>query len=171
MAKLSAGVLLCRRSGKQLEVLLVHPGSPSWAKKDTGSWSIPKGEYSESDDAWVAAGREFREETGHDLPTATPIELGQVKYSNKVLSAWAIEGNVEAGAVKSNSFSMELPPKSGQTQEFPEVDKADWFGPAAARQKLVKGQVELVARLLEKLDLPMPTPERGENDSPQLTLL
>lgn len=167
MPKLSAGIVLYRRGDKGLEILLVHPGGPFWAKKDEGAWSIPKGEYGEGDDVLLAARREFREETGFDAPTGEPIELGQVKYGNKVLTAWSLGGSIDARRVKSNTFIMEWPPKTGRKQEFAEVDRAGWFAPAVAKQKLVKGQVELVDRLCEQLDV---SADDAENQS-QMTLL
>ena len=167
MPKLSAGIMLYREGNNGLEVFLVHPGGPFWAKKDEGSWSIPKGEYEEGDDVWAAARREFREETGFDAPAGEPAELGQVKYSNKALTAWSLAGSVDARRVKSNMFTMEWPPKTGRKQEFPEVDRAGWFPPAIAKLKLVKGQVELVDRLCEQLDV---SADEAENQS-QMTLL
>jgi predicted NUDIX family NTP pyrophosphohydrolase len=153
MPKLSAGILLYKKTSGKLEVFLVHPGGPFWAKKDEGSWSVPKGEYLEGDDAWQAAQREFREETGFEAPAGELIELGEVKYNNKLLVVWAMEGSVDARRVKSNTFTMEWPPKTGRKQDFPEVDRAGWFMPAYATRKLVKGQVELIDRLLLKLGI------------------
>jgi predicted NUDIX family NTP pyrophosphohydrolase len=159
--------MLYRHGDRGLEILLVHPGGPFWAKKDVGSWSIPKGEYAEGEDAFVAAKREFREETGFDAPDGQAGELGDVKYSNKVLTTWFLEGSLDARRVSSNTFTMEWPPKTGRKQEFLEVDRAGWFPPAIAKQKLVKGQVELVDRLCEQLDV---STDEAENQS-QMTLL
>jgi len=167
MPKLSAGIALYRTGGSGLEIFLVHPGGPFWAKKDLAAWSFPKGEYGEDEDALAAAKREFREETGFDLPAGDVAELGQVKYSNKVLTVWSLAGSIDARRVKSNTFTMEWPPKTGRTQEFQEVDRAGWFPPAIAKQKLVKGQVELVDRLCEQLDV---SADEAENQS-QMTLL
>lgn len=167
MPKLSAGIVLYRQSDGKLEVLLVHPGGPFWAKKDVGSWSIPKGEYMEDEEAFAAAQREFREETGFDLPEGDTVELGEVKYGNKLLTAWAAKGSFDARRVRSNTFTMEWPPKTGKTQEFPEVDRAGWFSLAQAKQKLVKGQVDLIDRLAEKLNVSVD----GEDASAQLSLL
>ena len=167
MPRLSAGILLYRRQGEGVELLLVHPGGPFWAKKDESSWSIPKGEYAEGDDELAAAKREFREETGFDAPAGEPAPLGQVKYSNKLLTVWAVPGSIDARRVSSNTFTMEWPPKTGKQQEFPEVDRAGWFQPAVAKQKLVGGQVELVDRLCEQLGI---SSEMGENPS-QMSLL
>jgi predicted NUDIX family NTP pyrophosphohydrolase len=153
--------------GQNLEILLVHPGGPFWAKKDAGSWSIPKGEYIDGEDPAAAARREFKEETGADVPAGELQSLGEVKYSNKLLSAWALKGSIDARRVQSNTFTMEWPPKTGRKQEFPEVDRAGWFQPAVAKQKLVAGQIELVDRLLEQLGI---SAEMGQNGS-QMTLL
>jgi predicted NUDIX family NTP pyrophosphohydrolase len=150
MPKRSAGLLLFRRSG-ELEIFLVHPGGPFWARKDDGAWSLPKGEYSEEEDALLAAKREFLEETGFRVE-GDFLPLGELKQpGGKVVTAWAVEGNIDAALVKSNTFSLEWPPKSGRTQEFPEVDRAAWIPVAMARVKLLKGQVEFVDRLLEEL--------------------
>jgi predicted NUDIX family NTP pyrophosphohydrolase len=167
MPRLSAGIMLYRSRGRGTEILLVHPGGPFWASKDLGAWSIPKGEYDEGEDALAAAAREFKEETGFDLPAGHASPLGDVKYSNKLVTAWAVEGSIDARRAHSNTFTMEWPPKTGRKQEFPEVDRAGWFAPAVAEQKLVKGQVELVARLCEQIGVSLDT---GEN-SPQMTLL
>ncbi len=167
MPKLSAGIMLYRKRAAGIEILLVHPGGPFWAKKDIGAWSIPKGEYTEDEDAFVAAKREFKEETGSDAPSTKAFELGQVKYSNKLLTAWALEGSLDARRISSNTFTMEWPPKSGRKQEFDEIDRAGWFLPADAKQKLVSGQVELVERLCEQLDV---SADSGENPT-QMSLL
>ena len=137
---------------------MVHPGGPFWAKKDQGSWSIPKGEYGEDENPQEAAEREFEEEVGQKPPQGDKLALTEVKYSNKVVNVWAIEGEVDAKKVKSNTFTMEWPPRSGQKVEFPEVDKGDWFDLATAAEKLVKGQVPLIEELakIKKLDSPTP---------------
>lgn len=158
--------MLYRQSGEELEVLLVHPGGPFWAKKDAGSWSVPKGEYVQGEDPWAAARREFKEETGFDAPQRDPLELGEVQYNNKKLTVWAMAGNLDARWVQSNTFIIEWPPKTGRKQDFPEVDRAGWFTPGYAKEKLVKGQVELIDRLCEKLGVPA----EASGDS-QLTLL
>jgi predicted NUDIX family NTP pyrophosphohydrolase len=149
--KQSAGILLYRKTHKELEVLLVHPGGPFWAKKDTGAWSIPKGEFSEDEAPLAAAKREFGEEVGSPTPAGDYTELGSTKYSNKTVSAWACEADLNLASFKSNTFTMEWPPKSGQQQEFPEVDKAAWFSLGKAKTKLVKGQVALLENLADKL--------------------
>ena len=130
------------------EVLLVHPGGPFWAKKDAGAWSSPKGEY-EDDDARACALREFEEELGTPLPAGAELsELGTVKLkSGKQITAFAVEGDLDADAISSNTFTMEWPPRSGRTREFPEVDRAAWFGLEEAREKLNPAQAELLVRL------------------------
>jgi predicted NUDIX family NTP pyrophosphohydrolase len=152
LPKRSAGILLYRAGQGGVEVLLVHPGGPFWAKKDLGAWSIPKGEYQQGEDPLAVAVREFEEETGQRPPAATPLELGTVRQrGGKVLDAWALAGDLDTGATSSNTFTMEWPPRSGQRREFPEVDRAGWFDPATAREKLVAAQAELVDRLLAAL--------------------
>ncbi|HLY42577.1 MAG TPA: NUDIX domain-containing protein [Terracidiphilus sp.] len=147
MAKQSAGILLYRRKAGALEVFLVHPGGPFWMKKDLGAWSIPKGEYTFGEDPLAAAKREFLEETGFELPTATPRDLGQVTLaSGKVVKAWAVEGDCDC-AIRSNTFSMEWPPKSGKYQEFPEVDRAEWFAVDRAHDKINPAQCAFLDRL------------------------
>ena len=130
------------------EVLLVHPGGPYWAKKDAGAWSIPKGEY-EDDDPRACARREFEEELGSPLPADAELtELGIVKLkSGKQITAFAVEGDLDAEAISSNTFTLEWPPRSGRTQEFPEVDRAGWFDLETAREKLNPAQAELLVRL------------------------
>jgi predicted NUDIX family NTP pyrophosphohydrolase len=157
MAKLhSAGVLLYRRHGGLLQVLLIHPGGPYWARKDEGAWSIPKGEYADTEDALAAARREFTEETGF-AAEGSFLPLGAVNQrSGKMVHAWALEGDVDPARLRSNMFRMEWPPKSGLQQEFPEVDRAAWFDPATARRKLIPGQVPLVDTLVALLDAGSP---------------
>lgn len=148
MAKFSAGIVLYRRRGESLEVLLVHPGGPFWFKKDLGAWSIPKGEYEPGDDPLQAARREFQEETGFDVPAGALQPLGDVKLvSRKTVSAWALEGECDASATRSNLFSMEWPPKSGKMQEFPEVDRAEWFSLPKAHEKIHTAQSAFLDRL------------------------
>ncbi len=150
MPKLSAGIVLFRRRGTGVEVFLVHPGGPFWKNKDNGAWSIPKGEYSAGEDALAAARREFEEETGFACPQGDPVALGELKQAGgKVVSAWAVEGDCAAERIRSNMFEMEWPPKSGKTQQFPEVDRAGWFALPEARQKLVAGQHGFLDRLAE----------------------
>src|SRR2546429_599345 len=151
MAKTSAGVLLYRRAGKSLEVFLVHPGGPFWAKKDDGAWSIPKGEFARGQDPVEVAKREFEEETGFPLKGKLQA-LEPVKQAGvKIVYAWAVEGEIDASAIRSNTFSIEWPPHSGKTQEFPEVDRASWFDLDTAGRKFLKSQVPLLEQLQEKL--------------------
>jgi predicted NUDIX family NTP pyrophosphohydrolase len=129
-------------------VLLVHPGGPFWAKKDAGAWSIPKGEYDDGEDPRACAAREFEEELGSPLPAGALEELGTVKLrSGKQIVAFALAGDLDADAIHSNTFTLEWPPRSGRMQEFPEVDRAGWFGLDAAREKLNPAQAELLDRL------------------------
>jgi predicted NUDIX family NTP pyrophosphohydrolase len=153
MAKRSAAILLYRyRNG--LEVFLVHPGGPFWAKKDARAWSLPKGEYEADEDALTAAKRELLEETGFAIE-GNYVALGEVKQAGgKIVTAWAVEGDLDPEKVKSNLFQMEWPPKSGRMREFPEVDKAGWFSPALAAEKLVQAQTEFVTRLQYLLSNP-----------------
>jgi predicted NUDIX family NTP pyrophosphohydrolase len=152
VAKRSAGILLYRVAGGGPEVLLVHPGGPFWARRDGGAWSIPKGEYDDREDPRTCALREFEEETGTPLPPGELIELGSVKQKGgKLVHAWAAEGDLDADAVRSNTFTMEWPPRSGRTAEFPEIDRAGWFDVDTAREKLVPAQAAFVDRLLERL--------------------
>jgi predicted NUDIX family NTP pyrophosphohydrolase len=155
----SAGILLFRRSATSddgLEVLLAHPGGPFFAKRDDGHWSIPKGEPdADEEDLLAVARREFSEEVGTPPPEAgpggePPIDLGTiVQKGGKVVSAWAIEGDVDPDLAESNSFAMEWPPRSGRQQVFPEIDRVAWFSPADARRKLKSTQVPFVDRLVE----------------------
>lgn len=154
MARQSAGILLYRRAGAGgVEVLLVHPGGPFWAKKDAGAWSIPKGEYELGvEDPLACALREFEEETGTHLSGDDVVELGEiVQRGGKRVTAWAHEGDLDPATVHSNTFTMEWPPRSGRQAEFPEVDRAEWFDLEAARDKLVAAQAELVDRLAERV--------------------
>jgi predicted NUDIX family NTP pyrophosphohydrolase len=149
----SAGILLYRTRDGELEVLLVHPGGPFWARKDAGAWSIPKGEYGADEDPRACALREFEEETGTALPTGELIELGDIRQKGgKVVTAWAAEGDLDADAVRSNTFTMEWPPRSGRTAEFPEIDRAGWFDVETAREKLLPAQTELLDRLLGRFE-------------------
>jgi predicted NUDIX family NTP pyrophosphohydrolase len=151
MPKTSAGLLLFRRAPGGIEVFLVHPGGPFWAKKDAGAWSIPKGEYVQGEDPLDAARREFAEETGI-VPDGELVELGVVKQAGgKIVTAWAFEGDCDADAVHSNIFAMEWPPRSGRQQEFPEVDRAQWFDLETAEEKILKGQLDFIRRLRETL--------------------
>ena len=138
--KVSAGLLLFRRRPEGLEVFLVHPGGPFWAGKDEGAWSIPKGEYESHEDPFETAKREFQEETG-SVAVGQFIPLQDRRQpSGKVISAWAFEGDCDAEATTSNTFSIEWPPRSGQIQQFQEADRAAWFTPKVAKEKILKGQ-------------------------------
>jgi predicted NUDIX family NTP pyrophosphohydrolase len=133
-------------------VLLVHPGGPLYAKKDEEVWSVPKGELDDDEDHLRAAYREFEEELGMPPPDSKPIDLGSVKLkSGKLVCVWAVEGDLELTDFKCNTFTMEWPPKSGRMQEYPECDRADWFGLDQARQKLHPGQHIFLDRLIEQL--------------------
>ena len=149
MARRSAGILLHRRGPHGREVLLVHPGGPFWANRDDGAWSIPKGECDEGEEPLACALREFEEELGAPLEAVGRLlELGEVRQRNrKVVTAWAAEGDLDAAAMRSNTFTMEWPPRSGQVREFPEIDRAEWFGLARAREKLLEAQAAFVDRL------------------------
>ena len=151
MAKKSAGLLMYRRQEGNLEVFLVHPGGPEWIHRDMGAWSIPKGEYRPDEDPLAAAKREFEEETSFNAPGPFK-QLAPVKQpGGKVVAAWAFEGDRDATRVRSNTFSMEWPPRSGTQQTFPEVDRAAWFDIKEAKRKILKGQVPLLEELQHKL--------------------
>lgn len=151
MAAASAGILLHRRCGGTTELLLVHPGGPFWAKRDEGAWSIPKGELGEGEDPRECALRELAEELGDGLGLSPGdlTELGSVRQKGgKVVHCWAAEGDFDPASLRSNTFSIEWPPRSGRRREFPEVDRAAWFGPAEAKRRILASQAELVDRLL-----------------------
>ncbi len=151
MAKHSAGLLLYRRRPQALEVFLVHPGGPFWAKKDLGAWSIPKGEYAEGEDPLAAARREFEEETGFPAPD-NPMELGDLKQAGgKIVAAWAAEGDCDPARLVSNTCEIEWPPRSGRKIEIPEVDRAGWFAIDEARERILKSQLPFLDRLQQKL--------------------
>jgi predicted NUDIX family NTP pyrophosphohydrolase len=144
MARTSAGVLLFRRRGDGLEVLLVHPGGPLWAKKDEGAWSIPKGEIESDEDPLAAARREFEEELGSPV-SGEFVALAPIRQaSGKLVRAWAVEGEFDPSALTSGTFSMEWPPKSGRQQNFPEVDRVEWFTIDDAKRKINKAQIPLL---------------------------
>ena len=149
MSKASAGLLMYRMRGGRLEVLLVHPGGPFWAKKDKGAWFIPKGEINPGEDRLSAAQREFEEETGIK-PEAPFLPLGQVKHkSGKTVSAWAFVGTCDPSKLKSNTFTLEWPPHSGKKQEFLEIDRGSFFTLAEAREKILREESEFLLRLEE----------------------
>jgi predicted NUDIX family NTP pyrophosphohydrolase len=148
MAKKSAGLLLFRQGAEGLEVLLVHPGGPFWARKDEGAWSIPKGEFVEPEDPLTAAIREFEEETDA-RPAGEFLPLEPLKQpGGKLIYAWALRSDFDPASLKSNTFSMEWPPRSGQHQEFPEVDRAAWFRLDEARRKILPGQAGFLDQLM-----------------------
>ncbi len=152
MAKLSAGILLFRRRPASVEVMLVHPGGPFWAKKDLGAWSIPKGLADEGEDLLAAAKREFLEETGMTVDGEF-LDLGAHKQpGGKTVVAWACEADFDTAALKSNMFAMEWPPRSGRMAEFQEVDKAAWYAIDEALEKINKGQAAILAALVKRLD-------------------
>ncbi len=155
MGKQSAGLLLYRRRGNSLEVLLVHPGGPFWANRDLGAWSVPKGEYGADEPPLEAARREFREELGTEPTLAAEgeyIALDAVQQrGGKVVRAWAHEGDLDPAQVRSNRFTLEWPPRSGRRQEFPEIDRAEWFPVEEARRRILPGQLPLLEQLSEQL--------------------
>ena len=152
MAKVSAGILLFRRRPAGVEVMLVHPGGPFWAKKDLGAWSIPKGLADEGEDLLAAAKREFLEETGTAVEGEF-LDLGAFRQpGGKTIMAFACEADFDPAALRSNTFSLEWPPRSGKTAEFPEVDKAAWWSIAEALEMATKGQKPIIAALAERLD-------------------
>jgi predicted NUDIX family NTP pyrophosphohydrolase len=149
--KKSAGLLMFRRRGPALEVLLVHPGGPFFARRDAGAWSIPKGLVGEGETELAAALREFGEETRLAVPARELLALGEVRQSGgKLVVAWAFEGDCAAESVRSNTFTLEWPPGSGVQKEFPEIDRAEWFDLETARVKLNPAQVVLLERLVER---------------------
>jgi predicted NUDIX family NTP pyrophosphohydrolase len=152
MPRLSAALLLYRRRGGRLEVLLAHMGGPLWRNRDARAWSLPKGEYEAGEDPLTAARREFAEELGTAPPQGPTIDIGEVRQSGgKVVRAWALEGDLDASAIRSNSFELEWPRGSGRVRAYPEVDRAAWFDLQTAREKLVRAQVEFLDRLRERL--------------------
>jgi predicted NUDIX family NTP pyrophosphohydrolase len=161
----SAGILLFRRRGGEVEFLLVHPGGPFWRRKDIGAWSIPKGQIEAEEEARACAIREMEEELGPapELDPEQLIELGSIRQrAGKVVEAWAAEADFDPATLASNTFSMEWPPRSGSEQEFPEVDRAEWFEIEKAREKILPAQAELLDRLLERLES-----EDGERGVPE----
>ncbi|MFF7899309.1 NUDIX domain-containing protein [Streptomyces sp. NPDC088817] len=146
----SAGLLLFRRSGDGLEVLLGHMGGPFFARREAGAWTVPKGEYEPEEPAWDAARREFQEELGLPPPEGEAMPLGEVRQTNgKTVTAWAIEGDLDPAAVVPGTFTMEWPPRSGRTQEFPELDRVAWVGLDRAREVIVTAQSAFLDRLAE----------------------
>jgi predicted NUDIX family NTP pyrophosphohydrolase len=153
--KRSAGLLLYRWRAEVLEVLIVHPGGPFWAKKDAGAWSVPKGEYDEGEDPWLVACREFEEEIGQPTPVGDRIDLGEIRQAGgKRVCAFAVAGDIDVATITSNEFTMEWPPRSGETQSFPEVDRAAWVDIDTARTQLLKGQLPLLDALVYAVTSP-----------------
>jgi predicted NUDIX family NTP pyrophosphohydrolase len=151
MAKRSAGLLMFRRRTEEIEVFLVHPGGPLWARKDEGAWMIPKGEYAEDEDPLAAAKREFHEETGFEA-AGEYLELGTVKQAGgKLVTAWAFEGDCDPARLVSNLCTIEWPPRSGHKIEIPEVDRGAWFSLAEARKAILSGQLPLLDAVERKL--------------------
>lgn len=151
MPRKSAGLLVYREAGdgSGIEVLLVHPGGPFWRNKDEGAWTIPKGEFDDGEEPLAAAQREFTEELGSSPPVGEYLPLKPIKQkNNKIVHAWAVKGDLDPATLKSNMFSCEWPPKSGRMQEFPEVDRAEWFTPDEAKRKVILAQGELIDELL-----------------------
>ncbi|MEV8046035.1 NUDIX domain-containing protein [Streptomyces griseoluteus] len=148
--KRSAGLLLFRHTDRGLEVLLGHMGGPFWATKGEGAWSVPKGEYEADEPAWDAARREFQEETGIAPPDGPALPLGEIAQRNgKIVTAWAVEADLDPATIAPGTFTMEWPPHSGRVQEFPELDRVAWFTPEEARPLMVPGQGTFLDRLAE----------------------
>ncbi|WP_210571142.1 NUDIX domain-containing protein [Streptomyces sp. GESEQ-4] len=146
----SAGLLLFRHTDRGVEVLLGHMGGPFFARRDEGAWTVPKGEYEPDEPAWDAARREFQEELGLPPPDGEAIDLGEVRQTGgKIVTVWAVEADLDPAAVVPGTFRMEWPPKSGQTREFPELDRVEWFGLDRARGVIVKAQTAFLDRLAE----------------------
>jgi predicted NUDIX family NTP pyrophosphohydrolase len=152
MPRRSAGILLYRLDPGPLEVLLVHPGGPYFARKDLGSWGLPKGEYEPDEEPRACAIREFEEELGQAPPTGRMIELGEIRQKNgKIVTAWGLRGDLDATAIHSNSFALEWPPGTGRMQEFPEIDRAAWLTLDEAARKIIGTQQPLLDRLAAAL--------------------
>ncbi|MCD7442727.1 NUDIX domain-containing protein [Streptomyces lincolnensis] len=148
--KRSAGLLLFRHTDRGLEVLLGHMGGPFFARRDAGAWTVPKGEYDPEEPAWDAARREFQEELGLPPPDGEALPLGEVRQTNgKIVTAWAVEADLDPATVVPGTFRMEWPPKSGEFQDFPELDRVEWFGLDRARAVIVKAQAAFLDRLAE----------------------
>ncbi|WEO98831.1 NUDIX domain-containing protein [Streptomyces sp. FXJ1.172] len=148
--KRSAGLLVFRHTDEGVEVLLGHMGGPLWAKKDTGAWTVPKGEYEPGEPAWEAARREFQEELGLAPPDGTAVPLGEVVQRNgKIVTAWAVEADLDLTGFTPGSFTMEWPPRSGREQEFPELDRVEWLGAGRARELIIAAQATFLDRLAE----------------------
>ncbi|OSZ60082.1 DNA mismatch repair protein MutT [Streptomyces pharetrae CZA14] len=149
-ARRSAGLLLFRRAGRDLEVLLGHMGGPYFARKDAGAWTVPKGEYAPDEPAWEAARREFREELGLEPPDGEAVPLGEVRQTGgKIVTVWAVEGDLDPEDVRPGTFTIQWPPRSGRLAEFPELDRVRWFGLDAGRAVIVTAQTAFLDRLAE----------------------
>jgi predicted NUDIX family NTP pyrophosphohydrolase len=157
MSRQSAGLLMYRRSRDELEVFLVHPGGPFWAKKDLGAWTIPKGEYAEGEEPLAAAIREFTEETGFPVPgpdETSFTDLGTIRQTGgKLVHVWAFEGDCDPAALVSNRFQMEWPPRSGNLAEFPEADRGDWFSLGEAQERILASQQQILNLLARALNI------------------
>lgn len=152
MPRRSAGVLLHRGTGTDLEVLIVHPGGPFWARKDDGAWSIPKGEYTDDEDPWQAARREFAEELGLPVPDGQRVDLGEIRQSaGKVVTAFAVAADLDVTETLSNTVELDWPRGSGRLRDFPEVDRVEWVRLEVARVKLLAAQTVFLDRLCERL--------------------
>ncbi|WP_073945919.1 NUDIX domain-containing protein [Streptomyces kebangsaanensis] len=148
--KRSAGLLLFRRTGDDLEVLLGHMGGPLWARREAGAWTVPKGEYDPDEPAWEAARREFQEELGLAPPDGEAVPLGEVRQANgKTVTAWAVEADLDPATISPGTFLLEWPPRSGRTREFPELDRVAWLGLDRAREVIVRAQAAFLDRLAE----------------------
>jgi predicted NUDIX family NTP pyrophosphohydrolase len=157
MGKKSAGLMLYRQAaeGSGIEILLVHPGGPFWRNKDQGAWTVPKGEFDDDEEPLAAAQREFKEELGAPAPPGDYLTLGSIKQKGgKIVHAWAVKADFDPGKLESNTFTCEWPPYSKRMQEFPEVDRAEWFTPEVAKEKILAAQVPLIDGLLEILHEP-----------------
>jgi len=162
----SGGILLFRHLAGRLQVMLVHPGGPFWAKKDAGAWSIPKGLFEENEGPLEAAKREFAEETGFSAEGEF-IELGELTQpSNKIVHAWALESDLDTTEIKSNTFTLEWPPNSGHVEDYPEIDKGQWFDIDVAKRKITKGQVGFIDRLIDRLRYVPPDAGSGATTDP-----
>jgi predicted NUDIX family NTP pyrophosphohydrolase len=162
MPKLSAALLLYRIVDGAVEVLIGHPGGPFWARKDDGAWSIPKGEYVEGEDPWSAAQREFQEELGKAPPDGPRVEFAPLRQpSGKIITAFAVRGDLDLDGTVSNTFELEWPKSSGKIREYPEIDRVGWFSVAEARSKLLKGQRPLLDHLVDALEDDGPAASRS----------
>jgi len=159
MPRRSAGILLYRRSAEELEVLLVHPGGPFFRGRDVGTWGVPKGEYERDEEPRACGIREFEEELGQPPPPGPMIPLGEIRQKNgKLVTAWALEGDLDADGARSNTFVVEWPPRSGRMEEFPEIDRAAWLTLEAAAEKIIDAQQPFLDRLADALGPSPPSP-------------